>query len=64
MKKRDKAAGLQAAGQFVLEVMPDGTFKWRFKNLNVVALLGMLDCAAHELREKVRAGEFEKKGDT
>lgn len=58
MKKRDKAADPRAAGRFVLEAMPDGTFRWHFKNLNPIALLGMLDCAAHELREKMRAGEL------
>lgn len=58
MKKHDKAAAHQAAGRFVLEVMPDGTFKWHFNNINPIALLGMLDCAAHELREKMRAGEL------
>lgn len=61
MKKRDKVAGSQAAGRFVLEAMQDGTFRWHFKNLNPIALLGMLDCAAHEMREKLRTEVAEKK---
>lgn len=62
MKKHDKAAAPQAAGRFILEVMPDGMFKWHFNNINPISLLGMLDCAAHELREKLRAKEFKEKG--
>lgn len=55
--KKNKAAGPRAAGRFVLETMPDGTFKWHFENINPITLLGMLDCMAHELREKLRAEE-------
>ena len=62
MKKHDKVAGSRAVGQFVLEAMPDGTFRWHFKNINPIALLGMLDCATHELREKMRAGETAPRG--
>jgi hypothetical protein len=52
-KKRD-----DVVGRFVLEVMPNGRFRWHFENVNALALLGMLDVAAHELREKIGAGEF------
>lgn len=49
------------AGRFTLEVLADGRFKWHFENINPIALLGMLDCATHEMREKLRAGEFKKR---
>lgn len=68
MKPRKKAkmgapprADKPVAGRFVLEVLADGTFRWHFNNVNPIALLGMLDCATHELREKLRAGEFKKR---
>lgn len=62
MKKRGEAAGPRVVGQFTLEVLADGTFKWHFNDINPIALLGMLDCATHELREKMRAEETAPRG--
>lgn len=54
-------ANAPTAGRFVLESMPDGTFECHSENLNPIALLGMLDCMVHKLREELRAEVAEKK---
>jgi len=50
--------GEVVVGQFTLEVLPDGIFRWRFKNILPIPLLGMLNIARDEIVKKFLAGEF------
>ncbi|NVM23925.1 MAG: hypothetical protein HWN68_19370 [Desulfobacterales bacterium] len=61
-KKKDDTPLVEnpVVGKFVLEVLANGGFQWKFDNINPITILGMLNCAEDELRRKLREGEFRK----